>query len=57
MKDEELKERGHDINIFSGANSHPVMLYVNPETSMMYSAGDHRVGRHAAVINPKAISQ
>jgi gamma-glutamyltranspeptidase/glutathione hydrolase len=46
----ELKKRGHKIRTFSGANSHPVMLYVDPETSMMYAAGDPRVGRHAAVV-------
>jgi len=46
----ELKKRGHEIRTFSGANSHPVMLYVNPETGMMYAAGDPRVWRHAAVV-------
>ncbi len=47
---DELKKRGHKIRTFSGANSHPVMLYVDPETGMMYAAGDPRVGRHAAVL-------
>ena len=47
---EELKRRGHKVDIFSGANSHPVMLYVDPETGVMYAAGDHRVGRHAAAL-------
>ncbi len=46
----ELKKRGHEIRTFSGANSHPVMLYVDPETGMMYAAGDPRVWRHAAVV-------
>ncbi len=46
----ELKKRGHIVKTFSGANSHPVMLYVDPETGMMYAAGDPRVGRHAAVL-------
>ena len=46
----ELKKRGHQIETFSGANSHPVMLYVDPETGIMYAAGDHRVGRHAAIV-------
>ncbi|MGD8499796.1 MAG: gamma-glutamyltransferase [Phycisphaerales bacterium] len=46
----ELKNRGHAIRTFSGANSHPVMLYVDPEAGMMHAAGDPRVGRHAAVL-------
>jgi gamma-glutamyltranspeptidase len=46
----ELKKRGHKIRTFSGANSHPVMLYVDLQTGMMYAAGDPRVGRHAAVV-------
>jgi len=46
----ELKKRGHKVRTFSGANSHPVMLYVDPETGMMYAAGDPRVRRHAAVL-------
>ncbi|MFC2098836.1 gamma-glutamyltransferase family protein [Bacteroidota bacterium] len=47
---EELEKRGHNVRTFSGANSHPVMLYVDPESGIMYAAGDHRVGRHAAVL-------
>lgn len=50
----ELKKRGHKVRTFSGANSHPVMLYVDPETGMMYAAGDPRVGRHAAVLENAA---
>ncbi len=50
----ELKKRGHKLRTFSGANSHPVMLYVDPETGMMYAAGDPRVGRHAAVLEKVA---
>ena len=46
----ELKKRGHKVRTFSGANSHPIMLYVDPKTGMMYAAGDPRVGRHAAVL-------
>ncbi|MFC1739357.1 gamma-glutamyltransferase family protein [Planctomycetota bacterium] len=46
----ELKKRGHRVRTSTGANSHPIMLYVDPETGMMYAAGDHRVGRHAAVV-------
>ncbi len=47
----ELTKRGHKIRTFSGANSHPIMLYVDPDTGKMYAAGDHRVWRHAAVVN------
>ena len=50
----ELKKRGHTVRTFSGANSHPVMLYVDLETGMMYAAGDPRVGRHAAVLEKVA---
>ncbi|MHC4694489.1 MAG: gamma-glutamyltransferase family protein [Planctomycetota bacterium] len=50
----ELKKRGHKTRTFSGANSHPVMLYVDPETGIMYAAGDPRVGRHAAVVEKAA---
>jgi gamma-glutamyltranspeptidase/glutathione hydrolase len=50
----ELKKRGHKIKTFSGARSHPIMLYVDPETGMMYAAGDPRVGRHAAVLENAA---
>ena len=46
----ELKNRGHKVQTFSGADSHPVMLYVDPETGLMYAAGDPRVDRHAAVV-------
>lgn len=45
-----LKKRGHKIRTFSGAKSHPIMLYIDPETGMMYAAGDPRVGRHAAAL-------
>ena len=50
----ELKKRGHKIKTFSGANSHPIMLYVDPDTGMMHAAGDPRVGRHAAVVENTA---
>jgi gamma-glutamyltranspeptidase/glutathione hydrolase len=50
----ELKKRGHKVRTFSGAKSHPVMLYVDPETGIMYAAGDPRVGRHAAVLENAA---
>jgi gamma-glutamyltranspeptidase/glutathione hydrolase len=50
----ELKKRGHKTRTFSGANSHPVMLYVDHDTGMMYVAGDPRVGRHAAVLEKAA---
>ncbi|MFC1739552.1 gamma-glutamyltransferase family protein [Planctomycetota bacterium] len=47
----ELTKRGHKVRTFSGANSHPIMLYVDPYTGKMYAAGDHRVWRHAGVVN------
>ena len=50
----ELQKRGHKVKTFSGANSHPVMLYVDRETGMMYAAGDPRVRRHAAVLEKAA---
>ncbi|MCP4311344.1 MAG: hypothetical protein GY790_08790 [Bacteroidetes bacterium] len=48
---EELEKRGHEINVFQGATSDPVMLYVDPETGVSHVAGDPRVGRHAAVVS------
>ncbi len=48
----DLKSKGHTIRRFDGANSHPVMLYVDQDTGIMYAAGDHRVNRHAAVVEP-----
>jgi len=47
---EELEKRGHEINIFHGATSDPVMIYVDPQTGITYAAGDPRVDRHAAVV-------
>ena len=50
----ELKKRGHRVRTSTGANSHPIMLYVDPDTGIMYAAGDHRVGRHAAALENTA---
>ena len=46
----DLERRGHRIRRFDGANSHPIMMVVDRETGLMYAAGDHRVKRHAAVV-------
>lgn len=50
----ELNKRGHKIKTFSGAKSHPIMLFVDHKTGMMYAAGDPRVGRHAAALEDAA---
>ena len=43
-----LKKRGHEIRPRKGAIGDPVMIYIEPESGMMYAAGDPDAGRHAA---------
>jgi gamma-glutamyltranspeptidase / glutathione hydrolase len=54
---EGLKALGHkltshkDEETKSGAIGHPVMIYIDPSTRMMYAAGDPKANRHAAVLD------
>ncbi|MBA7641047.1 Glutathione hydrolase proenzyme [subsurface metagenome] len=43
-----LANRGHKVIIASKPIAHPVMIYVDPNTGMIYAAGDPKAGRHAA---------
>ena len=46
----ELANRGHKVRTTSQPIAHPVMLYVDPYTGIMYAAGDPRTGRRAAAL-------
>ncbi len=46
----ELANRGHKVRTTSEPIAYPVMLYVAPDTGIMYAAGDPRTGRHAAAL-------
>jgi gamma-glutamyltranspeptidase/glutathione hydrolase len=46
----ELAERGHKIKTTSRPIAHPVMIYVDPDTGMIYAAGDPKARRHAAAL-------
>ena len=45
---EELKLRGHEMEVRSTAISNPVMLYIDHEQGLFYAAGDPAARRHAA---------
>jgi len=46
----DLAKRGHKIRTTTGAIAAPVMIYRDPDTGMIYAAGDPRPRRHAAAI-------
>lgn len=46
----ELAHRGHKIKTTSRPIAHPVMIYVDENTGMIYAAGDPKAGRHAAAL-------
>ncbi|MFQ5772860.1 MAG: gamma-glutamyltransferase, partial [bacterium] len=46
----ELAHRGHKVRTTSGPIAHPVMIYVDPNTGMIYAAGDPEARRHAAAF-------
>jgi len=47
---QKLTERGHKVTTTSLPIGYPVMIYVDPNTAMMYAAGDPKAGRHAAAL-------
>ena len=47
---DELARRGHRIVTTDGNIGTPVMMYRDPETGLLYAAGDPAAGRHAAAI-------
>ena len=46
-----LENKGHQVRVTDGAIAHPVMIQIDPRTGTLKAAGDHRVGRHAAVVS------
>ena len=47
---QQLESRGHKISQTAGPIAHPVMLTIDPDTKMIYAAGDPQAGRHADAI-------
>jgi len=47
---QQLESRGHKMSQTTGPIAHPVMLTIDPETKMIYAAGDPRAERHADAI-------
>jgi gamma-glutamyltranspeptidase/glutathione hydrolase len=48
---EDLIKRGHILGVTTEAIAAPVMLYIDHESDIIYSAGDPAVGRHAAALD------
>jgi len=46
----ELANRGHTIETTPRPIANPVMIYVDPDTGMIYAAGDPKAGRHAGAV-------
>jgi len=46
----ELASRGHKINTTSNAIANPVMIFRDPDSGMIYTAGDPKARRHAAAL-------
>ncbi len=46
----ELENRGHTVETTSGNIANPVMIYVDPDTGIIYAAGDPQARRHAAAL-------
>jgi hypothetical protein len=46
----ELANRGHKIETTSRPIAYPVMIYIDPNTRMIYAAGDPSARRHAAAL-------
>ena len=47
----ELTGRGHKINTTSNAIANPVMIFRDPDTGMIYAAGDPKARRHAGALS------
>ena len=47
----ELTNRGHKIKTTSSPIGHPVMLYRDPASGIIYAAGDPKARRHAAALD------
>jgi len=46
----ELANRGHTIETTSRNIANPVMIYVDPDTEIIYAAGDPKARRHAGAL-------
>ena len=46
----ELANRGHTIKTTSRNIANPVMIYIDPDTEMIYAAGDPKARRHAGAL-------
>ncbi len=46
----ELENRGHTIETTSRNIANPVMIYVDPDTEIIYAAGDPKARRHAGAL-------
>ena len=50
---QELSRRGHQVEAKASPIATPVMLYIDQESGMLYTAGDPAAGRHAAGLSEK----
>ena len=46
----DLAGRGHLVGTTPGPIAHPVMIFVEHSTGMIYAAGDPKAQRHAAAV-------
>lgn len=46
----ELTKRGHKLTTTSGPIAHPVMIYIDQRSGVIYAAGDPAARRHAAAL-------
>ena len=47
----ELAKRGHKVSVTKGPIAHPVMIYIDQKSGLIYAAGDPKARRHAAAID------
>ena len=43
--------RGHKVTTTLPPIAHPIMIFIDPKTGLMYTAGDPKANRHAAAID------
>ena len=52
---QELADRGHQVTAEASPIATPVMLYIDPDSSMLSAAGDPAAGRHAAGLDENGV--
>jgi gamma-glutamyltranspeptidase/glutathione hydrolase len=52
---QELADRGHQVAAQASPIATPVMLYIDPDSSMLSAAGDPAAGRHAAGLDENGV--